>query len=52
MTKPITKSRIKVEPDKKKAGWELYNDGIKKNPLYNKPYNTKRNLSVNVIKLR
>ena len=28
MTKPITKSRIKVEPDKKKAGWELYNEHI------------------------
>ena len=49
MTKPITKSRIKVEPDKKKAGWELYNDGIKKNPLYNKPYNTKKVEAKNII---
>ena len=40
MTKPITKSRIKVEPDKKKNGFDLIKDGIKKNPLYKKPYNT------------
>ena len=30
MTKPITKSRIKVEPDKKKNGFDLIKDGIKK----------------------
>ena len=49
MTKPITKSRIKVEPDQKKAGWELYNDGIKNNPLYRKPYNTKKVEAKNII---
>ena len=50
MTKPITKSRIKVEPDKKKNGFDLIKDGIKKNPLYKKPYNTKKVEAANIIK--
>jgi len=50
MTKPITKSRIKVEPVRKKPNWNLVQDGIKKNPLYKKPYNTKKVEAANIIK--
>ena len=50
MTKPITKSRIKVEPDSKKSGFDLMKDGIKNNPLYKKPYNTKKVEASNIIR--
>lgn len=50
MTKPLSKSRIKVQPDSKKAGWELYKDGIKNNVLYKKPYNTKKVEAQNIIR--
>lgn len=50
MPKPITKSRIKVEPDKKKRNFDLLKDGIKENPLYTKPYNTKKVEASNIIK--
>ena len=48
--KKLTHSRIHVEPDKKKANWDLMNDGIKQNPLYKKPYNTKRVEAALIIK--
>lgn len=50
MTKPITKSRIKIEPDKKKKNFDFIKDGVKKNPLYKKPYNTKKVEASNIIK--
>ena len=50
MTRPITKSRIKVEPDSKKSGFDLMKDGIKNNPLYKKPYNTKKVEASNIIR--
>lgn len=48
--KKLTHSRIRVEPDKVKSGYNLFKDGIQNNPLYKKPYNTKRVEAANIIK--